>query len=366
MISADLGDVTIIGTCAYMSPEQVSGRKVDARSDIFAFGSTLYQMLSGRLPFRGDTATVVLAKILEAEPDPLEPDADVHYTALSRIARRCLHKRAELRYADAGSLLTDLETIRSEVVPLSPARVRFGTPARIAVVGVALIGAVLAYPRTGPTTPDTNLPGKTPPAAVTDSSAMPPPPIQLTGNAPEKSRHIPPERNPAAPKVPSTVAKVPGASNTNDTATPSDSTRRETNVGKLVLDSNPEASVSLDNRLIGITPLTLETSPGMHDLVMTSSDGLRWRGKVDVAAEGETRIERDLAAFGQLTITSDVWVEVSLDGGSPEQTPVRFARVPAGLHELRAYREGFVTQTLEIFIEEDKTRHIRVKLERKP
>src|SRR5262249_48608321 len=68
MISADMGDGVVIGTCAYMSPEQAAGKEIDARSDVFSFGTILYEMLTGRLPFEGETATETLAKILEADP----------------------------------------------------------------------------------------------------------------------------------------------------------------------------------------------------------------------------------------------------------------------------------------------------------
>ncbi len=59
-----------VGTAAYMSPEQAEGKKIDARSDIFSFGAVLYEMITGRRPFAGDSQLSMLAKILNEEPAP--------------------------------------------------------------------------------------------------------------------------------------------------------------------------------------------------------------------------------------------------------------------------------------------------------
>jgi serine/threonine protein kinase len=112
MISADLGESTLIGTCAFMSPEQAAGRSVDARSDVFAFGIMLYQMLTGQLPFRGETATEILAKILEAEPAPVEAAASGVPPALARIVGRCLQKKPDERYGETRKLVADLKNVQ--------------------------------------------------------------------------------------------------------------------------------------------------------------------------------------------------------------------------------------------------------------
>jgi serine/threonine protein kinase len=130
MISADLGARTVIGTYAYMSPEQASGRELDPRSDVFAFGIILYQMVARRLPFRGDTPTEVLAKILEVDPDPLPARVP---GALTRIIRRSLQKKPDDRYDDARGLVADLRGVRQRLGKdaarrdvLRKARQRFG------------------------------------------------------------------------------------------------------------------------------------------------------------------------------------------------------------------------------------------------
>ena len=104
---------TILGTVAYMSPEQAAGRSVDSRSDVFSFGILLYQLATGRLPFRGDSPTSTLAKILEAEPGPLSIAREGLPPDLERIVRRCLHKRPADRYNDTRDLVADLHDLET-------------------------------------------------------------------------------------------------------------------------------------------------------------------------------------------------------------------------------------------------------------
>ncbi|MFQ5845230.1 MAG: serine/threonine-protein kinase, partial [Planctomycetota bacterium] len=82
----------VIGTVAYMSPEQAQGGPVDSRSDIFSFGILLYEMAAGKRPFWADTGTATLAKIIEAEPAPLSDARSDLPPELHRIVSRCLRK----------------------------------------------------------------------------------------------------------------------------------------------------------------------------------------------------------------------------------------------------------------------------------
>ncbi|MFN7983003.1 MAG: protein kinase [Vicinamibacterales bacterium] len=102
------GPGTILGTVAYMSPEQLRAQTVDHRSDIFSLGVVLYEMLSGARPFAGDTAADTQAAILNAEPRELPPDRSL--PAVDRVVRRCLEKPPELRFQTASDLAFALET----------------------------------------------------------------------------------------------------------------------------------------------------------------------------------------------------------------------------------------------------------------
>jgi len=102
---------TIMGTVSYMSPEQARGQPVDPRSDVFSFGTMLYEMATGRQPFRGKTTTDTLAKILESEPEP--PSAVTHTVlpGIEQIITRCLKKRPEDRYNDTRDLVLELRKL---------------------------------------------------------------------------------------------------------------------------------------------------------------------------------------------------------------------------------------------------------------
>jgi serine/threonine protein kinase len=102
----------VLGTAAYMSPEQVRGLAVDARSDLFGVGALMYEMLAGRRAFTGQTPSDVLVAVLEHQPESLlrhRPEVPVD---LSRVVDRCLAKDRALRYQSARELLAELESIR--------------------------------------------------------------------------------------------------------------------------------------------------------------------------------------------------------------------------------------------------------------
>jgi serine/threonine protein kinase/Tol biopolymer transport system component len=151
----------IVGTVGYMSPEQVRGNKVDHRSDIFSLGAILYEMLSGRRAFQGDSAVETMSAILKEEPPDLSATNKNITPALERIAHHCLEKNPEERFQSARDLAFDLQalsetldqTLSSAAVPRRFQAKDWERLGWIALSGILLVAALalaIAYFRKGP------------------------------------------------------------------------------------------------------------------------------------------------------------------------------------------------------------------------
>ena len=105
----------VLGTISYMSPEQALGRDVDHRTDLFSLGVVIYEMLTARLPFVGNSPTEIIDNILHQEPPPVSRFSDNVPAEMERIARKCLEKDRERRYQSAREVATDLRNLRRDL-----------------------------------------------------------------------------------------------------------------------------------------------------------------------------------------------------------------------------------------------------------
>jgi len=135
----------VLGTLGYMSPEQVKGKPADARSDIFAFGVILYEMLSGSRAFHRDTAAETMSAILREDPPDLSATNKNVQPGLERVVRHCLEKNPEERFHSAHDLAFDLQalsgsTSSTTAVTPAPARKVSISKAALAIAGVLALG----------------------------------------------------------------------------------------------------------------------------------------------------------------------------------------------------------------------------------
>jgi Tol biopolymer transport system component len=153
---------SIIGTIQYMSPEQIEGKEADARSDIFAFGAVLYEMVTGKRPFSGKSQISLASSILESDPQPISTLKPLTPTAFEHVVTTCLQKNPEERYQTAHDIRIELQWIAADksaspvaAAPPVPARSRERLGWAVGVVAAILLGAaagVLLFrpPQTAP------------------------------------------------------------------------------------------------------------------------------------------------------------------------------------------------------------------------
>jgi eukaryotic-like serine/threonine-protein kinase len=149
---------SIVGTLQYMAPEQLDGKEADARSDVFAFGAVVYEMLSGRRAFQGKTQVSVMAAIMEQDPPPLASMDASYPAALTRLVEKCLAKDPKDRWQSVADLADELRWIARErgsrPAPAPGAdvtrvslRSRAIVAAALAVASIAIVVAGLALSR---------------------------------------------------------------------------------------------------------------------------------------------------------------------------------------------------------------------------
>ena len=145
---------SIVGTIQYMSPEQIEGKEADARSDIFAFGSVLYEMVSGKRPFSGKSQISLASSILESDPAPISTVKPQAPPAFEHVVTTCLQKNPEERYQTAHDIKLELQWIAADksspaAAPVMPApfrrQERLGWAAALVAAIVLTAAAVFFY-----------------------------------------------------------------------------------------------------------------------------------------------------------------------------------------------------------------------------
>jgi len=282
------GSGYVVGSPEYMSPEQARGRPLSPQSDLYALGVVLFELLTGRVPFRGDTPVATLLMHLE-KPPPLEGEVAFALPPLAvPILRRALAKDPRDRYVSAREMAADLEALGPQLGHASTrarARYRGTVPvARIVgglVIGLALLGGLALWLAPAPSLPPAERPAPTapPPTALPATPLAPvsepapePSPTRSPAPAPSRAPRPAPVSTLASPPAdaPSNAApSLPAATATPTLSPPPVAVAGPGPDGSLLVVVTPWADVSIDGRVVGQTPLArIPLPPGPHQVLL--------------------------------------------------------------------------------------------------
>ena len=179
---------TFLGSPRYVAPEQIEGRAVDGRADVYSFGCVFYRMLTGRVPFDGQQAVEVMLKHLHEPVPPLStPELPIPAT-LEQLVLKCLQKKAVDRPATMDEVITTLKRARAEITGVMSGNINIPDDLRARLtreLGEGANSGPMAIPVGAARNPDTDLPRPSPPKPVTQEQTSP-------------SQAVPPQRRPPA------------------------------------------------------------------------------------------------------------------------------------------------------------------------
>jgi serine/threonine protein kinase len=301
----------VVGTPEYMSPEQAQGHKVDARTDVYSLGIVAYEILTGRVPFRGETPISTILKHIH-DPPPLDsPPADRLPLALREVLRRALAKSPSGRPASAGAFAEQIRQARAPSLRQQPLATEAleattlvatrGTGRRgrwragLAAAGLALLGFVGVWAwRSG--RPSVAPPVEPSPSALALPTPVPPSPPPGEADA-GPAAAVParlPIANPA-PAVRPTATPAPARRSVSTpvpppppTPAPTPAPARVTGSGLLQIGVRPWARVSVDGREVGTTPLDRISLPAGRHVVELRHPAYQPVEKPVSIADGET------------------------------------------------------------------------------
>lgn len=292
----------ILGTPAYMAPEQVLGQPVDGRADLFSLGVILYEMTAGQRPFTGESLMTMFRSITEDTPrEPLELNPSLP-GELSRVILKSLAKDPRNRFSDcrelSEALRRCLEFVERDTRPLPASaleRRRFPMALALTLGGLALGGALIAGSLF------LTHRGAKDPATFPESPVRQP----VSGHEDRREeRIVPPSRElheEAAPQPDQTPAptatRLPGEGGSTQPRQPrSETDAAPAALGSLSIESTPAgAEVTIGGQVRGVTPLMLSLPPGTHEVRLTLEGHGDWEAQVRVAQNRVTHVPARLS-----------------------------------------------------------------------
>ena len=410
------------GKLSYMSPEQAWGKTIDHRSDIFAIGIVLYEMLTGERLFKGDSEINTLEKVRAAQIDPLPSSINAGLPAeLEAKLLKALAREVTERYQNASDLEADLGNILFELLRADPAlslkqfmhslfkaeiEAEHKSESEEKTISVPLEQETAVADLKSANAEKSKTPVKTRPPELKSFRVQEPakknvyryvisaslaavvlviagfifwdknPPPQLTTPSPVQPVAAPQpgaEEQKTATQMP--AAAPPLAGNEIELGTPSPQTDKqqgkiqktpeEENDGGLTINAMPWANVFVDGKPYGTTPKTIEDiKVGTHKVRLENPNFPAWETRVNISKGQTAKVSYKFGGGGKLVINASPWGNVYLDGALKGQTPLTIEKVSGGKHRIKIAREGFIETSRDIEISEGATKQISVSLKK--
>ena len=289
----------VLGNPEYMSPEQARGRRVSTRSDIYSLGVVLYELLTGRPPFQGDTPVETLLAHADARPPLDDPRIPAR---LRSVLERALAKDPEARFENAEAMVQALRGEPQRTALLRPQLARRGA---LAAATLAFLAAATLWllrpidpvsmpaPEAGPPLTSPSAPPTAPSAAPEATPPTLAPKAEPRAASPAPAFTAPPDSVPTVTEPPptSTTLVLSPTPTVEPTAAPA--------VGFLQLGVTPWADVAVDQEIVGQTPMPpIPLSAGVHDVLLSHPDFRPYPRRVTIRAGETLRLIVDLPSDG--------------------------------------------------------------------
>ena len=329
----------LLGTPHYLSPEQAKGEKITPASDVYSFGITLFEMLTGKLPFNGESPLQILWKHVR---EPLPPPQNFNPSLPSevvRIVQKATEKKPTNRYSSAEEMLADIESLMEKTVVAVKKKIGFSA----ALVAVVLVLAVIAVFFVLKRTP-----------------SGPPPPSSVENFQGEIS--LPPGKN-----IPLIIQPqiIPGQEfsteegmqgGTQEISQPKpEQNPPQLTPATLTIKLDYPAEVLIDGKSIGqASPeksVWVKLKPGKHEITFLPLYASPQKQTITLG-EGEKRDLTKVFGFKTIltTINTSPWSYVYIDGKYMGNTPINKLSLPSGYHTFKFVKEGYSTIEKKIFL----------------
>jgi len=365
----------VVGKVGYAAPEQMglvaSVQDIDARADVFSLAAVLYKTLFGRLPWRVDgLQSYVHDLLIQSEAELKRRIANGVDPRWARFFVRALARRREERTPTVVHFKHEVDDTARRLRIGPPNAAAAATPLRRttvwlgATVAIVTLVSFLAFGLMRGQAPHPS--ASAPPSPSIAEGPVPPPAPEaarpeIALQSPTPAASAPSPRGATTAARDARTAAPAGPSLASPELPTTETPKAPLSPATLLLRSTPAASVRVNGEQRGRTPLDVSLAPGTHRLLLSSDDGQEEAVQLDLAAGQVLEHHHRFAGFGVLAVVAEPWLEVSLDDGPYRETPVRFERTKAGAHRIRGRRPGFAPVELEVSVERDQTRSIRIE-----